>query len=109
MYLVTRHADLPIITQLNRSSILVSIVAVTAEQHVTKPSSYLDLYRATLEPYSPSTNLDEVGLPIFFDIVAQQVPWPQKLEAYISLFQILLVPTREVVGLGTSPFFYFVG
>ena len=37
------------------------------------------------------------------------MPWAQKLEDYITLFQVLLVPTREVTGLGTSPFFYFVG
>ena len=50
LYIVTPHKDVPVITELNRSSALVSIVAVTEEQHVTKPPSYLDLYRAMLEP-----------------------------------------------------------
>ena len=38
-----------------------------------------------------------------------KLPWAQKLERYITLYQIMLVPTRDVAGMGTSPFFYFIG
>ena len=104
------HKDLPIIQQLNKSSILVTIVAVSQAEHISKSEKVMQMYRAILETKSPQRDKTAIGLPFLLELVNSRAPWTERLEHFITLFQVLLVPTKVIsLGLGTSPFLHFVG